>query len=470
MSTFGERTSVLHEWGIEPVPTTHRYLRGFDIAVLWGDLGVGLLVLVTGGFLVGMSLAQAIAAIVIGSVIGVALLASVAAAGAEHGLPTMVLFRPVLGLKGSWVPSILNVLQLIGWTAVELWAISFVADLAAQRALGFSARPVWLVAAAIVCTGLAWWGPVGVTRVWMEKFAAWLVIAIAVIVTILLLTSGNPLILPAVRAALPFGLALDLVIAMPISWLPLAADYTRFASSKRAASTGTFVGYLIANVWLYLLGYLLIGTTAQGASPESVAVGILALAGGTVAGVMFLIGVLAVETDQAFADVYSGAVSLQNIWPNAPQRVLVGVIGVIGTVLAAWLTMERYESFLFLIGSVFVPLFGVFIADHYVNRRGRVEVAELYRGAGPYWFSSGFRLSFALPWLVGFVLFHLIVPSGPGWWLAWIESLFGPPLLSKVPWLGGSIPAFLAAFLLSLRPRRSETTGVGRLSSEPTTD
>src|SRR5688572_30450637 len=137
MSTLLERADVLHEWGIEPVPPTHRHLKVWDVAVLWGDLGVGLLVLVTGGFLAGMSLAQAVTATVLGSVIGVALLAAVASAGADHGLPTMVLFRPILGLKGSWLPSALNVAQLIGWTAVELWAMSFVADLVAERVFGF---------------------------------------------------------------------------------------------------------------------------------------------------------------------------------------------------------------------------------------------------------------------------------------------------------------------------------------------
>ena len=469
MSSVAERAEVLHEWGTEPVPETHRHLSVFDVAVLWGDLGVGILVLVTGGFLAGMSVVQAVAVTVVGSVIGVALLATVAGAGARHGLPTMVLFRPILGLKGSWVPSGLNLLQLVGWTAVELWAMSFVADLVAERVFGFSARGLWLGLAAVVCIGLAWWGPVGVTRVWMKRGAAWLVAGLTFVLTILVLTTDVNTVLDSAAGAIPFGSALDLVIAMPISWLPLAADYTRFASSARSASVGTFIGYFIANVWLYLLGYLLITQAGAAASPEGIAVGIVALAGGTLAGAFFLAGVLAVETDQAFADIYSGAVSVQNVWPNAPQRLLVGLIGLIATGLAAWLTMDRYESFLFLIGSVFVPLFGIFIADHYVNRRGRVEVAELDRGRGAYWFSGGFRGSFFAAWLAGFLVFQWIVPIGPDWWLGWIDAVFGLPVEPRLPWIGGSVPAFVVAFLMALRPRRAETTPGRPLSSGPTT-
>ena len=156
---------------LEPLPPRDRHLSGLDLAVLWGDLGIGLLVLVTASLLVpALGFAEAAVVIVIGSVVGVGLLGLAAAAGAEAGVPTMVLFRPVLGVRGSWVPSILNALQLIGWTAVELWAMSFVADLVAERVFDLSLRWLWLVIAAAVCTGLAVWGPVGVTRVWMERF------------------------------------------------------------------------------------------------------------------------------------------------------------------------------------------------------------------------------------------------------------------------------------------------------------
>src|SRR5688500_9106909 len=120
--------------GIMPVPREQRTLSAFDMGILWGDLGIGLLVLVTGALLVpGLGFGAAVATIVLGSVIGVALLALAASAGAEHGVPTMVLFRPVLGVRGSWLPSALNALQLIGWCAVEFWAISYVADLVSSE-------------------------------------------------------------------------------------------------------------------------------------------------------------------------------------------------------------------------------------------------------------------------------------------------------------------------------------------------
>ncbi|MDQ3985303.1 MAG: cytosine permease [Actinomycetota bacterium] len=452
MSETLQRLSVLPDRGIEPIPLSERTLSGFDLAILWGDLAIGLLVLVAGGLLVpGLGFMEALLAIVLGSVAGVALLALAGVAGADHGVPTMVLLRPTLGLRGSWAPSVLNGLQLIGWTAVELWAMSFVADIVSERIFGFSARWLWLMVAAVVCTSLALWGPVGVTRVWMKRFGAWIVGGVSVVVTILALRTegiGDLLTAPG-TGDLNFGVALDLVIALPVSWVPLVADYTRFSKSPRAAFGGTFWGYLFANIWLYGLGALLVLSTNGTPSPSGMAAGILALAGGSIAGILFLVGLLAGETDEAFADIYSGAVCIQNMFPNASQRVLAVGITAVSTVLAGWLTMERYEAFLFLIGSIFVPLFGVLAADYFVRRRRSIDVHHLYEQGGRYWFKGGFRIESVLPWFAGFAIYHWILPTGPTWWLDAIGKVV-TPVSDSVPWISASVVAFAASFAIAL--------------------
>lgn len=467
---ISERVEALPQWGVEPIPMEHRRLTALDSAVLWGDLGIGLLVLVTGALLVpGLGFGTAMVAIVVGSVVGVSLLALASAAGARHGVPTMVLFRPVLGIRGSWLPSILNSAQLIGWTAVEFWAMSYVADIVSQRIFGFSARPLWLVIAAVTCTSLALWGPVDVARVWMKRFGAWVIVTICLVVTALVVFSdalSEAIAAPGVGGFPTFGAALDLVIAMPISWLPLVADYSRFSHRPESAFAGTFAGYLVANVWLYTLGVLLVLGTGASPDPAGIAAGILALAGGSLAGILFLAALLVGETDEAFADIYSGAVSLQNIWPRASQRGLVVAIAAISAVMAAWLTMERYESFLFLLGSVFVPLFGILAADHFLNRRGHIDVDALYRRAGRYWFTNGFRVRALVPWIAGFLVYHWVVPTGPGWWVDGVSTVLGTSVNERLPWLSASLPAFVTAFLLALRPAGSWGQGLSSARSK----
>jgi len=450
MSSVAERVAgPADKRGFEPVPPEGRALSGFDLAILWGDLGVGLLVLVTGGLLVpALSFTGALAAIVIGSIVGSAALGVTASIGARQGVPTMALFRPLLGVRGSWVPSVLNFAQLVGWTAVELWAMSLVADIVAREIFGWSVDYLWLGLFALLCTALALWGPVGVTRTYLKSFGAWVVVAICVALTFFLLIDDD------VRAAISvpgtggwptFGLAVDLVIAMPISWLPLVADYSRFGSGARSAGWGTGLGYLVANIWLYTLGALIVLGTGQTAEPAGIALGVLAIAGGTVAGLLFLVGLLVGETDEAFADIYSGAVSLQNIWPRASRAVLIVVIAALATGLAATLTMQLYENFLFLVGSVFVPLFGVLVVS-YLSGAGRATSAP--------------RAAALLSWLVGFLVYHWIAPTGPDWWLEFSSSVFGTPLSERWEWLGASVPSFAAAATLAWL--------LARLSSRPT--
>jgi NCS1 family nucleobase:cation symporter-1 len=441
-------------WGIGAIPPERRTLNGVDLAVLWGDLSVGLLVMVTGALLApALGFRQGLLAIVVGSVIGCVPLALVALAGQREGVPTMVLFRPVLGQRGSFIPTALNVLQLVGWTAVEFWAMGEVANVASAELFGFEARAFWVALVGIVCTALALGGPILVVRRWLERFGIYVLIAAAVWITVAVLGESDLGLLweGSANGALPFWLGVDLVIVMPISWLPLAADYTRFARPGSHAAAGTYAGYLIGNVWFYALG-LLIGFAAGETDVVGLGTSIVILAGGTVVLLALLVG----ESDNAFADIYSAAVSTQNAAPSVPQRALIVLIGALSFVLALAFTMERYEFFLFLIGSVFVPLFGVFAADYFVRARGRYGEAKVFE-------RTGVHARAFVPWLAGFVLFHWCVPTGPQAWTDAVHTLFAEWLSLPVPLfdsnLGASLPSFALAFALTLAiPRREPAT------------
>ena len=451
-------------WGVQPVPPDVRRLSGFDFAVLWGDLGVGLLVLVTGALLVpALGLPEALLAIVIGSLIGCVPLALVGMAGAREGVPGMVLLRPTLGIRGSYVPTVLNIAQLVGWTAFEFWAMALVASRITGPLFGVDSFFVWLGVAAIVCLLLSLGGPVLVIRRWMERFGAWVIAAVAAWITFRLFAStdvGDLWSRSGTGGFPTFWNAVDLVIVMPVSWIPLVADYSRFARRGVSSAGGTYAGYLLANVWFYSLGALLIlGAGAPAPSVTGIADGIVGVAGGT----LLLIALLVGETDEAFADIYSAAVSTQNLAPRLNQRAMIIGVSVVAVAIGAWLFGQpgegifAYESFLFLIGSIFVPLFAVFVADYFVlGRRRRYHPGSLFDPRGPYQYTAGFRIEAIAAWIVGFAVYHWVVPTGPAGWVEIVKELPGAPLL------GGNAPAsilsFAAAFgvflLLGLATRR----------------
>jgi nucleobase:cation symporter-1, NCS1 family len=463
MATVTERLGRALEretpaWGIRPVPDGLRRFGALDLGILWGDLSIGLLVLVSGALLVpALGLPMAAAAVVVGSLLGCLPLALMAYAGAREGVPGMVLFRPLLGLRGSWLPSAANLVQLVGWTTFEFWVMARVANAVGRELLGFEAPWFWLGVVVVVCTALALAGPLFVVRRWLERFGIWVVVAVAVWITAKILSAGElgALWRAPATGGLPFWLGVDLVIAMPVSWLPLVADYNRFARDPRASATGTFVSYAAGNIWFYLLGALLV--LAAGSGPDVLDIGttIAAAAGGAAVLVALLVG----ESDQAMANIYSGALSVQNVAPRLPQRGIVIAIAVIAAAMAAVLQDDAaltFEFFLYLIGSVFVPLVAVFAADYLVRSRGRYGRDRLFDAVAP-----GVRVHPLVPWAAGFVVFQWCVPTGPAWWTGLVERAVHDVAHLPFPLFGGalgaSVPSFVTAFVVSLavlpRPR-----------------
>ena len=202
-------TEALTTQGLEPVTPGARQLGAWGFAVLWGDLGIGLLVLLAGSFLVpALSLPQALGAIVVGSLIGVTLLGLTGVVGSQTGLPTMVCLRPSLGLGGSYVATGVNVVQLLGWTVFELVIMGHAANATVRTLTGFDAVWVWILAfgGAVIALGL--WGPVAVVREWLTKFALWAVLLTTGWLTWRLVGRvdlGDALVRPGGRRALVLG-------------------------------------------------------------------------------------------------------------------------------------------------------------------------------------------------------------------------------------------------------------------------
>lgn len=428
--------------GLEPIMREGRQLGAWGFAVLWGDLGIGLLVLLAGSFLVpALSLPQALGAIVVGSVIGVTLLGLTGVVGSQTGLPTMVCLRPALGRGGSYVATAFNVVQLLGWTVFELVIMGHAANAVVRGLSGFDAAWLWIVGfgAAVIVLGLR--GPVAVVREWLTKFALGAVVLTTAWLTWRLVGRADvgPLWSAPPAGGLSFWGGVDIVVAMPISWLPLVCDYSRFARRPGAAFAGTALGYLVANVWFYALGALIL--LAMRTSPEPKAfVEAIAL----LAGPLILLVLLADETDEAWADLYSCAVSIQNAFPRASIRALVGGLGAAAILLALVFDVTRYEDFLLLIGAVFVPLFGVLAADYFVVRGRHYASAALLGADGTGGVVRGVRWQGVLAWALGVALY------------LWIAGRFEPIGLAGLPAIGASLPSLGLAAAAYLAVTRRE--------------
>jgi NCS1 family nucleobase:cation symporter-1 len=422
-------------WGIEPVPERLRVLGLLDTSLLWGNLGVSLLVLVAGTYLVpALSLPEAFLAIGLGSLIGNAMLALAGLIGTDARVPAMVLLRAPLGRLGSWGPTVLNAAQCIGWSIFELLIIATAAAALSDELFGFRAQWAWTLAFGAVALALALLGPIDFVRKFVRKFAVWAVLASLLYLTWWALDGagfGELWDRPA-EGGLTLFQGVDLVVAITVSWIPLAADYTRFGRSRAASFWGTGLGYLVASLWLWGLGAVLFFSrdlTDAAALPAAVAAGGLAAT-------LALLAVTIDETDEAFANVYSTAVSIQNLAPRLPQRALVTAVAAGATLGALTIDLLSYQTFLLLLGSFFVPLFGVLLADWLVagGHYGRDDVFT-----GP-----TVRAGMLGAWIAGFALYQWLYPTGPAWWVDALQNL-DPPSLS----FGATLPSFALSFALA---------------------
>src|SRR5438132_5743423 len=178
------------QWGIAPVPERLRVLGTFDTTLLWINLGISLLVLVLPAYF-DLPLRDALAATLVGGVIGNGLLGLAALIGADARVPTMVLQRAPLGRRGSYLATGLNVLQCLGWSIFELVVIATAANALAVRVFGFHAVWLWKLVFGGLALALALLGPIGFVRRWVRKVGIWAVLASILYLTWWILAHGR---------------------------------------------------------------------------------------------------------------------------------------------------------------------------------------------------------------------------------------------------------------------------------------
>lgn len=408
----------LPQWGINPVPTKHRILRGFDYFILWSSLGVGLLVFSAGSFLSETPFYHALLAIIIGSIAGSVLLSMAGKIGSDHAVPSLIGIRPAFGLYGSYLAAVLNIIQLIGWTTFEILILSK----AAEQLTNMHDTFVWNIIFGAIIALLGIFGPLFLVKQWLSKFAIWIVYASSAIILVTLLFQNLPNVISGDGKDMSFFVALDIVIAMPISWMPLVSDYNRFAKTSKGAFIGTLIGFSITNIIFYV-GGLLFGV----GDISSIIISIQAILFGFI-----LLVMIVDEIDNAFADIYSAAISSQSIFHNLNQRHLIIGFSIVSTILAIFVSIEGYEQFLFLIGALFIPLFGVLLTDYFVIKRGKYLNDMMY---GNKIIKIGYPAIIA--WAIGALLYYLL-------------SQLSPIYLAQLPTIGSTIPSLIISSLLYL--------------------
>jgi putative hydroxymethylpyrimidine transporter CytX len=408
---------------IQPIKVNERNLSGPDYFLLWAGVAISLAEIWAGGFLAPMGIWLGFAAIILGHVIGNTFMALGGIIGSQHGIMSMVSVRPSFGIRGSNLAAVLNIVQLIGWASIML-IIGGRAGAMLGKSMGgiLASNNFWIIAIGLGTLVWAHYTGKSIWRVMQKLTVIGLLLVILMMSAVSVKEFGSG-IFGIKPQALPFMIGLDLVIAMPISWMPLVADYSRFSKRTAPAFWNTWLGYFLISSWMYLLG--LTATLVAGASEPGTL--ILQLMGKIGLAVPALIMVVFSTITTGFPDVYSAACSTMNISQRFSSKTVLWTAGIVSILVALVFPMEQYENFLFLIGAMFVPLFGVVLTDYFYIRNRQLDTDDLYRPGGKYWYTSGFNAIALISWALGFFVYELIA-------------------LMKYS-IGGSMPSLLVAGL-----------------------
>lgn len=353
----------------------------FNNTLIWFGAGVSIAEIVTGTYFAPLGFGKGIAAIIIGHIIGCALLFFAGYIGALSKKSSMETTGISFGTAGSKFFAVLNVLQLVGWTGIMIYdgALSI-------NSIFNTGKWMW---ALIIGLLIIVWILIGITNLGIINTVAMTALFGLTLVLCKVIFFGKETAVTTFspQDSLSFGSAVELAVAMPLSWLPLISDYTKEAEKPFKATLSSAVTYGIVSCWMYVIG--------MGASiftGESDIAVIMVKAGLGIAALIILILSTVTTT---FLDAYSAGVSGKTIFPKLSEKWTAVIVAVLGTVGAILLPMDNITDFLYLIGSVFSPMIAILLADFFVLKSD----------------SSEKKLDFVriIIWLLGFILYRFLM-------------------------------------------------------------
>ena len=347
--------------------------------LIWFGAGVSIAEILTGTYFSSLGFQKGLAAILIGHVIGCVMLFLAGVIGGKSRLSAMETVKSSFGNKGGQFFAILNVLQLVGWTAIMIYDGALAVD-----GMVSTGRWLWcLIIGALIVV----WILIGITNLGKINTAAMVLLFILTLVLCKVIFFDGNVIQSTADDSLSFGAAVELAVAMPLSWLPLISDYTREAEKPVKATAVSAIVYGIVSCWMYV-----IGMGAALFTGESDIAQILLKAGLSIAGLLIIVFSTVTTT---FLDAYSAGISSESIFSKIKGKYAAIVVTIIGTVGAILFPMDDITDFLYLIGSVFAPMIAIQIADFFLLHRDRRKNAFDWRNL--------------LIWVIGFVLYRLLM-------------------------------------------------------------
>ena len=364
----------------------------FENGLIWFGAGVSIAEILTGTYLAPLGMGKGLLAIIVGHIIGCLMLFLAGVIGGKVRKSAMETVKMSFGQKGSILFAVLNVLQLVGWTAIMIYDGALAAD-----GVMNTGRWIWcLVIGALIIL----WIVIGITNLGKINTVAMAALFILTLILCKVIFTGSGVGTPS-DDSMTFGAAVELAVAMPLSWLPLISDYTREAKEPTKATWASVIVYGLVSCWMYVIGMGISIFTG-----ESDIAQIMVKAGLGIAGLLIIVFSTVTTT---FLDAWSAGISSESLSKNINGKWIAIAATVIGMIGAIVYPMDDITDFLYLIGSVFAPMIAVQIADFFILHQDFSRKSVCIQNM--------------LVWVVGFIAYR---------WLMGVDTILGNTLPDMV--------------------------------------
>lgn len=358
----------------------------FNSGLIWFGAALSIAEILTGTYFAPLGFGKGLLAIIIGHIIGCALLFGAGYIGGLSGKSAMETTRFSFGNIGAKFFALLNVVQLVGWTGIMIYDGALSVNEIFSFGGGNLSAKLWAV---LIGALILVWIFIGLTNLGKINTVTMsaLFILTLVLSKIVLFTKNGVAFSAAEEEAMSFGAAIELAVAMPLSWLPLISDYTKDAEKPLAASVTSAAVYCVVSIWMYVIG--------MGAAIFTGEAGIATIMAKSGLGIVGLIIIVFSTVTTTFMDAYSGGVSSETVYGKISGKWAAVVVTILGTLGAVLIPMDDITNFLYLIGSVFAPMIAIQLADYFIVKTDSTE--------------KQMDIMKAVIWVVGFVLYRFLM-------------------------------------------------------------
>lgn len=375
----------------------------WDIAFIWFCANVAVPRLMIGGSLAELGFWKLMFILIVGNILVFLPLLALGHIGYKVKLPTMAASRLTFGIRGSYLPSVANGIQLLGWAANVTVICGSSINAIVEALTGVSSLALWIIVTGVAQLLITAYGFRSIT--WLQRVSVPLLAILTLVVIVMIFKNygATSIVHYTPAAAISLLMGLDIVASNAFAWGPMVCDYTRYAKTAGAASWGTLIGSL-AGAALFMFAGAISAITTGSANPVD-----FMLESGLGIPALLIIVLSSVTTN--VVNLYSASISFVNVFPKVepwkiivPAGVAVGLIALIPNLIGHFIT------FLTVVGAIFVPLIAIMLVDFFIVKKQKVESEDLLEDTSisPYWYKGGFNWKALVVWFVGIALYNVL--------------------------------------------------------------